>query len=254
MAFVHLHLHTEYSLLDGECRIDAIPEAVKKAGQTAVAMTDHSVVFGAIPFYKACKQAGIKPIIGCEVCVAPGRMEDKERMTDGNCSHLTLLVKNETGYRNLMVLISLSYTKGFFEVPRIDKHVLEKHGEGLIVLSGCLQGGIARSLLAGDRSGAREQILWYKRVFGDRFYLEMGRHGIKGERQVGDELIRFARELQVPLVATNDVHYLRQGDHSLQKLLYAIKNGTTVADGGGMEGSQYYLKTESEMRSQILSG
>ena len=239
MAFVHLHLHTEYSLLDGECRIDAIPEAVKKAGQTAVAMTDHSVVFGAIPFYKSCKQAGIKPIIGCEICVAPRRMEDKERMADGNHSHLTLLVQNEIGYRNLMALLSLSYTKGFFDVPRIDKPPLEKHKEGLFVLSGCMQGSIAQSLLVGDRSGAREQILWYKRVFGDRFYLEIGRHGVKGERQVGDELIRFAKELQIPLVATNDVHYLKQGDHSLQKLLYAIKNGTTLAEGGGMEGSQY---------------
>lgn len=249
MAFVHLHLHTEYSLLDGECRIEKIPEAVKKVGQTAVAITDHGVMYGAVPFYKACKKEGVKPIIGCEVYVAPRGMEDKDRMADGNSTHLVLLVKDQTGYRNLMAIVSRSFTKGFFDVPRTDKATLAKHSRGLIALSGCLEGGIAQSLLLGDRSGAREQILWYKKTFGKDFYLEIGRHGIQGERQVGEELIRFSRELQVPLAATNDVHYLKQGDHQLQKLLAAIKNGTTLEESGGMEGSQYYLKTESEMRS-----
>ena len=249
MAFVHLHLHTEYSLLDGECRIEKIPEAVKKAGQSAVAITDHGVMYGAVPFYKACKKEGVKPIIGCEVYVAPRGMEDKDRMADGNSSHLVLLVKDEIGYRNLMSIVSRSFTKGFFDVPRTDKATLAKHSGGLIALSGCLHGGIAQSILLGDRSGAREQILWYKKTFGKDFYLEIGRHGVQGERQVGEELIRFGRELQVPLVATNDVHYLKQGDHQLQKLLAAIKNGTTLEESGGMEGSQYYLKTESEMRS-----
>ena len=249
MAFVHLHLHTEYSLLDGECRIEKIPEAVKLAGQTAVAITDHGVMYGAVPFYKACKKEGVKPIIGCEVYVAPRSMEDKDRMADGNSSHLVLLVKNEVGYRNLMTIVSRSFTKGFFEVPRTDKVTLAKHSAGLIALSGCLRGGIAQSILLGDRSGAREQILWYKKTFGENFYLEIGRHGLQGERQVGDELIRFSKELQVPLVATNDVHYLKQGDHQIQKLLSAIKNSSILEESGGMEGSQFYLKTESEMRS-----
>ncbi len=249
MSFVHLHLHTEYSLLDGECRIDKLGEAVKAAGQTAAAITDHGVMYGAVAFYKACKQAGIKPIIGCEVYVAPRGMEDKERMLDGNPSHLVLLVKNQQGYQNLMTIVSRAFTHGFFDVPRTDKATLEKHHDGLIALSGCMHGGIAQSILNGDLSGAREQILWYKRTFGEDFYLEIGRHGISGERQIGDALIRFSGELGVPLAATNDVHYIKQQDHTLQKLLHAIRDGATLDDTVGMEGSQYYLKTEREMRS-----
>lgn len=249
MSFVHLHLHTEYSLLDGECRIDAIADAVKAAGQNAVAITDHGVMYGAVAFYKACKKAGIKPIIGCEVYVAPRSMSDKERMLDANPSHLVLLVKNQTGYQNLMTIVSRAFTHGFFDVPRTDRATLEKYHEGLIALSGCMHGGIAQSILQGDLSGAREQILWYRHVFGSDFYLELGRHGVSGERQIGDALIRFSGELRVPLVATNDVHYTRQQDHALQKLLHAIKDGTTLEESGGMEGSQYYLKTEREMRS-----
>ena len=249
MSFVHLHLHTEYSLLDGECRIDAIADAVKAAGQNAAAITDHGVMYGAVAFYKACKKAGVKPIIGCEVYVAPRGMQDKERMLDGNPSHLVLLVKNEQGYRNLMTIVSRAFTQGFFDVPRTDKETLAKYRDGLIALSGCMHGGIAQCLQNGDLSGAREQILWYKRTFGEDFYLELGRHGVSGERQVGDALIRFANELRVPLVATNDVHYTKQADHTLQKLLHAIRDGATLNDAVGMEGSQYYLKTEREMRS-----
>ncbi|MBQ3153982.1 MAG: PHP domain-containing protein, partial [Clostridia bacterium] len=210
MSFVHLHLHTEYSLLDGECRIDAIADAVKAAGQNAAAITDHGVMYGAVAFYKACKKAGVKPIIGCEVYVAPRGMADKERMLDGNPSHLVLLVKNEQGYRNLMTIVSRAFTQGFFDVPRTDKETLAKYRDGLIALSGCMHGGIAQCVQNGDLSGAREQILWYKRTFGEDFYLELGRHGVSGERQVGDALIRFANELRVPLVATNDVHYTKQ--------------------------------------------
>ncbi len=250
MSFVHLHLHTEYSLLDGECRIERLPEAVKAAGQTAVAITDHGVMYGAVSFYKACQAAGVKPIIGCEVNVAPRRMEDKERLLDSGVTQLVLLVRNETGYANLMSIVSQAFTKGFFEVPRTDRETLQKHAEGLIALSGGLSGSVAQCLLRGDRSAAREQILWLERTFGHgNFYLEIGRHGVSGERQVGEELLRFSRELAIPLVAANDVHYLKQEDAELQQLLAAIREGVTLAERPGMEGTQYYLKTEQEMQA-----
>lgn len=250
MSFVHLHLHTEYSLLDGECRIEQIPAAVRAAGQTAVAITDHGVMYGAVAFYQACKAAGIQPIIGCEVSVAPRAMADKDRLLDGNPTHLTLLVKNQTGYANLMEIVSRSFTEGFLDVPRTDRAMLRAHADGLIALSGCLSGDVAKRLLNRDRAGAKEQILWLEKTFGHgNFYLEIGRHGVEGERQVGEELIRFSKELGIPLAATNDVHYLRKEDASVQRLLAAIRTGTTLEEHAGMDGNQYDLKTEAEMRA-----
>jgi len=166
VGFVHLHLHTEYSLLDGECRINSLPDAVKKAGQSAVAITDHGALYGIIDFYKACKSAGIKPIIGCEVYVAPRTMNDKVYPIDTAYSHLILLVKDKTGYENLMNIVSKAFTQGFYQKPRTDKETLEKYSEGLIALSGCISGLIPKCIINGDVSLARENALFFKRIFG----------------------------------------------------------------------------------------
>ena len=250
MAFTHLHLHSEYSLLDGACRIEDIPKAVKAGGMNAVALTDHSVMYGAVAFFKACRDEGIRPIIGCEVCVSPKSAED-DLPTDKTPAHLVLLVKNETGYRNLSELVSRSFAKSMTAgVPVVDKPALSRLHEGLIALSGCMDGEIPRAIQAGDRSKARELILWYKNTFGDgNFYLEIERHGIAGERTVGDALISFSRELNVPLVAANDVHYLTGEDAPIQKVLNAIRDGVLAEDVQGLEGTQYDLKSASEMAS-----
>ncbi len=252
MGFVHLHLHTEYSLLDGECRISAIPDAVINASQSAVAITDHGVMYGAVEFFKACINKGVKPIIGCEVYVAPRSMEQKDRLLDSDYSHLVLLVKNDTGYRNLLAIVSKAFTVGFYQKPRTDIETLEKHSEGLIALSGCISGSIPKAVLAGDMSLARERIIVFSRIFGkDNFYLELQRHGIDGQDEVNRALIRFSQELNVPLVATNDVHYVTRSDAQVQKLLTAIATGNTVDDENGfsMQGSEHYIKSTDEMKA-----
>ena len=249
MSFVHLHLHTEYSLLDGECRISEIPSAVLAAGQNAVAITDHGVLYGAVEFFEACQHAGVHPIIGCEVNIAPRSMADKDRMLDGNWSAAVLLVENETGYRNLLEIVTRSFRDGYFDVPRTDRNTLAAFHDGLIALAGGMDSSIAKAILSGNRDAAREQAVWFRDTFGPSgFYLELQRHGIAGERTVTDVLARFAEELHIPLVATNDVHYLRQEDFEVQRLLNAIGTGTTLAEVEGMQGSQYYFKTEEEMR------
>ena len=249
MDFVHLHLHTEYSLLDGECRISALPEAVKKAGQKAVAITDHGVLYGIVDFYKACKTAGVKPIIGCEVYLAPRTMSDKAHPIDANYSHLTLLVKDKKGYENLMSIVSKAFAQGFYQKPRTDKEALEKYSEGLIALSGCLSGLIPKCILNGDISLARENALFFSRIFGrDSFYLELQRHGIPEQEKVNSVLITLSRELDLPMVATNDVHYVNRSDSTLQRLLMAIQMGKTLEDDGfGFKGEQFYLKSSEEM-------
>ncbi len=249
MSFAHLHLHTEYSLLDGECRISALPKAVAKLGQTAVAITDHGVLHGAVEFYKACKAEGVKPIIGCEVYVAPRSMEDKSFSVDTDYSHLTLLVENEVGYKNLMNIVSLAYTRGFYQKPRTDKDTLEKNSEGIIALSGCLSGLVPKCILKGDVSLARENIIYFSKIFGrDNFYLELQRHGIKEQKQVNDVLITLAGELDIPLVATNDVHYINKEDSELQRMLMAISLGKTLSEEDfGFYGSEFYLKSTDEM-------
>ncbi len=249
MGFVHLHLHTEYSLLDGECRIGAIPDAVISAGQNAVAITDHGVMYGAVEFYKACIEKGVKPIIGCEVYVAPRMMDQKDRLLDSDYSHLVLIAKNKIGYKNLMAIVSKAFTVGFYQKPRTDLDMLAKHSEGLIALSGCISGSIPKAILANDMSLARERIIVFDRIFGrNNFYLELQRHGIAGQEEVNRALISFSKELNIPLVATNDVHYTTRGDAEVQKLLMAIATGNTV-DGNGfaMEGSEHYIKSVSEM-------
>ena len=200
MGFVHLHLHTEYSLLDGECRINAIPDAVIAGNQNAVAITDHGVMYGAVEFYKASVQKGVKPIIGCEVYVAPRSMEQKDRLFDSDYSHLVLLAKNDIGYRNLLAIVSKAFTIGFYSKPRTDIETLTKYSEGLIALSGCISGSVPKAILSGDMSLARERIIIFDRIFGrNNFYLELQRHGIKGQEEVNRALIRFSQELNIPL-------------------------------------------------------
>ncbi|MBP5231288.1 MAG: DNA polymerase III subunit alpha [Clostridia bacterium] len=250
MSFAHLHLHTEYSLLDGECRIRDIPAAVLRAGQSAVAVTDHGVLYGAVAFFRACREAGVKPIIGCELYIAPRTMADRDRLIDGTCSSSVVLVENEEGYRNLIRIVSRSYREGFFNVPRTDRNTLAECSKGLILLTGGPDSAVARHIRNGDRLQAEEWILWAKSVFGpSRFYLELQRHGVNGERTVSDVLAQYGKTFGIPLVATNDVHYLRQEDYEVQHLLNAIGSGVPLAELSGMEGSQYYLKTEEEMRA-----
>ncbi len=249
MGFVHLHLHTEYSLLDGENRIGAIPDAVINGGMNACAITDHGVMFGAVEFYKSCTAKGVKPIIGCEVYVAPRSMEQKDRMLDADYSHLVLLAKNEVGYKNLITIVSKAFTVGFYSKPRTDIETLTKYSEGLIALSGCISGSIPKAILANDMSLARERIIIFDRIFGrNNFYLELQRHGIEGQEEVNRALIRFSKELEIPLVATNDAHYTTRGDAGIQRLLTAISTGNTVDElEFGMEGSEHYIKSASEM-------
>ena len=252
MSFVHLHVHTEYSLLDGACRIDKIAQRAKELGQTALAVTDHGVMYGAVAFYKACKDAGIKPIIGCEVYVAPRAMTDKAHGTDNDYSHLILLCRNEQGYRNLCRLVSAGFTEGFYMKPRIDWALLHKHAEGLICLSGCLAGEIPQRLIRGDYDGAKARAVELAGLFGeDGFYLEIQNHGIPDEARAAEGLIRLHRDTGIPLVVTNDAHYIEKKDAYYQDVLMCIQMGKTVDDPNRMrfESQELYLKSEDEMRA-----
>ncbi len=252
MSFVHLHVHTEYSLLDGACRIDKIAQRTKELGQTALAVTDHGVMYGAVAFYKACKEAGIKPIIGCEVYVAPRAMTDKTHGTDNDYSHLILLCRNEQGYRNLCRLVSAGFTEGFYMKPRIDWALLHKHAEGLICLSGCLAGEIPQRLIRGDYDGAKARAVELAELFGeDGFYLEIQNHGIPDEARAAEGLIRLHRDTGIPLVVTNDAHYIEKKDAYYQDVLMCIQMGKTVDDPNRMrfESQELYLKSEDEMRA-----
>ncbi len=251
MSFVHLHVHTEYSLLDGACRIDKAAKRARSLGQTALAVTDHGVMYGAVAFYKACLKEGVKPIIGCEVYVAPRSRFDKEHGTDNNYSHLILLCKNETGYRNLCYLVSAGFTDGFYVRPRIDWALLREHAEGLVCLSGCLAGAIPQLVLNGDRDGAQKLALELRDLFGyDSFYLEIQDHGIPEERRVAEGLVQISRETGIPLVLTNDAHYLEKQDAYYQDVLMCIQTGKTVDEENRMrfETEEFYLKSEGEMR------
>ncbi len=252
MSFVHLHVHTEFSLLDGACRIDEVAQRAKALGQTALAVTDHGVMYGAVAFYKACKAAGIKPIIGCEVYVAPRKRTQKEHGIDNNYSHLILLCRNETGYRNLCYLVSAGFTEGFYIRPRIDWELLHAHSEGLICLSGCLAGEIPQALIHSDYEAAKARALELKALFGeDNFYLEIQDHGIREEKQAAQGLIRLSRELNIPLAVTNDAHYTEQKDAYYQDVLMCIQMGKTVDEPNRMrfETQEFYLKDEQQMRA-----
>ncbi|MBP5166794.1 MAG: DNA polymerase III subunit alpha [Oscillospiraceae bacterium] len=252
MAFVHLHVHSEYSLLDGACRIERLVERVKELGQSAVAVTDHGVMYGAIAFYKAAKSAGIKPVIGCEVYVAPRRMSDREHGIDNENRHLVLLCKNMTGYKNLCYLVSKAFIDGFYVKPRIDMALLEKHSDGLIALSACLAGEIPRRIAAEDYSGAKNAALELSEIFGeDNFYLELQDHGLAEQHKVNAGIIRLHRDTGLPLVLTNDAHYLTKSDAYTQDILMCIQTQKTVNDTDRMSfgTDEFYIKSEDEMRS-----
>ena len=250
MAFVHLHVHSEYSLLDGACRIPDLIARVKDLGQTAVAVTDHGVMYGAVDFYKAAKAAGIKPIIGCEVYVAPRTRLDKVHELDDHPYHLILLCRNEVGYRNLSALVSRGFTEGFYSKPRVDWELLERYHEGLIALSACLAGQVPRLLLGGNYEGAKAHALQMRVLFGaDSYYLEIQDHSIPQQKTVLQGLLRLHQETGIPLVATNDAHYLTREDASIQDVLMCIQMGKTVEDPHRMrfETQEFYLKSEAEM-------
>ncbi len=252
MSFVHLHVHSEYSLLDGACRISEMAKRAAEMGQTALAVTDHGVMYGAVAFYKACMEAGIKPIIGCEVYVAPRGLTDREYGIDNNYSHLILLCKNETGYHNLCKLVSKAFVDGYYVKPRIDWPLLHRHAEGLICMSACLAGDIPQKLVRGDYAGARDRALELDGLFGrGNFYLELQDHGIPQERQAAQGLIRLHQETGIPLAVTNDAHYLRKEDARIQDVLMCIQTGRTVDDTDRMkfESEELYLKSEEEMRA-----
>ncbi len=251
MSFVHLHLHTEYSLLDGACRIDGLMERVKELGQTAVAITDHGVMYGCIDFYKAAKAAGVKPIIGCEVYVTRRRMADRVHGIDNDPYHLVLLCENRKGYENLCLLVSEAFIHGFYGKPRVDLELLEQHHEGLICLSACLAGAIPQYLMEEDYNSAREYALKLAKIFGEgNFYLELQDHGIEEQRSVNQGILRLARETGLPLVVTNDAHYLRKEDAVMQDVLLCIQTGKTVDDENRMkfQTEEFYLKSEEELR------
>ena len=247
--FTHLHLHTEYSLLDGACRIDKLFDRVKELGQTAVAITDHGVMYGCVQFYDAAVAAGIKPIIGCEVYVATRTRFDKVNRIDGN-NHLVLLCKNETGYKNLIKMVSAGFLEGFYSKPRVDKELLEQHHEGLICLSACLAGEVPQAILAGDYERAKQAALYYQNLFGEgNYYIELQDHGLEEDNVVLPQLIRLSRETGIPLVATNDAHYLTREDSKMQSILLCIQTGKTIADADRMEfqTDEFYVKSTDEM-------
>ena len=252
MSFAHLHVHSEYSLLDGACRIDSMMDRVKELGQTAIALTDHGVMYGCIDFYKAAKAAGVKPIIGCEVYVARRKMTDRVHGLDNDPYHLVLLCKDRTGYENLCYLVSEAFLHGFYGKPRVDLELLEAHHEGLIALSACLAGAIPQALMNEDYDKARATALELSRIFGqDNFYLEMQDHGIAAQRPVNQGIQRLARETGLPMVITNDAHYLRKEDADIQDVLLCIQTGKSVDDLNRMrfETQEFYLKSEEELRS-----
>ncbi len=251
MSFVHLHLHTEYSLLDGFARINRLFDKTAELGMDAVAITDHGVMFGAVEFYKKAKEHGIKPIIGCEVYIAARTMADKVPTYDKRRSHLILLAENKTGYQNLIKLVSKGFTEGFYYKPRIDKALLRQHSEGLIALSACLAGDIQTALNNNDYILAKQLVEDYLTIFDrDHFYLELQDHGIIEQKKVNKMLLKLAAECNVQLVATNDVHYIEKSDAKIHDVLLAIQTGKTLSDKERMrfQSEEFYLKSPQQMK------
>ncbi len=252
MGFAHLHVHSEYSLLDGACRIGPLIERAKELGQTALAITDHGVMYGAVAFYKAAAAAGIRPIIGCEVYVAPRGMTDRVHGVDDAYTHLILLCRDETGYHNLCYLVSAAFERGFYGKPRIDWPLLHKHADGLICLSGCVAGDIPRAILRGDYDAAKARAVELQELFGaGNFYLELQNHHMTDEARVRAALLRIHRETGIPLAATNDVHYIKKQDAYDQDVLLCIQTGQTLdsPDRLRFPNDEFYLKSEAEMRA-----
>ena len=255
LNFVHLHIHSEFSLLDGANRIKDLPVRAKELGMDAMAITDHGVMYGVIDFYKACKNEGIKPIIGCEVYVAPRSRLNKEPGIDNKYNHLILLAKNNEGYKNLSKLVSIGFVEGYYYKPRIDLEVLEKYHEGLVCLSGCLAGSLSQAILNGDIKKAEETAMWYKNLFGDDYYIEIQNNGIKEQVLVNQKLIEIARKLGIQLAATNDAHYLKKGDSYNHEVLLCIQTGKRLSDEDRMrfDTEELYVKSPEEMSEYFSS-
>ena len=254
MNFTHLHVHTEYSLLDGSSKIKELPARARELGMDSLAITDHGVMYGVIDFYRACNAVGIKPIIGCEVYVAPGSRFDKEPIGQGDDRyyHLVLLAENNTGYSNLMKIVSRGFTEGFYYKPRVDYEVLMECHEGIIALSACLAGEVARDITRNNYEEAKKAALLYQDIFGKgNFFLELQDHGIPAQRLVNQELMRMSRETGIELVCTNDIHYTFADDAEAHDLLLCLQTGKKVTDEDRMryEGGQYYCKSPEEMAS-----
>ena len=252
MAFTHLHVHTEYSLLDGSSKIKELLPRAKELGMDSLAITDHGVMYGVIDFYKKAKEVGIKPILGCEVYVAPGSRFDREQSRgEDRYYHLVLLAENNQGYQNLMKIVTRGFTEGYYYRPRVDYEVLEKYHEGLIALSACLAGEIPNKILKDDLEGAKAAALRMRELFGENnFFLELQDHGIRQQTMVNTVILNMSKELGVPLVVTNDVHYINEEDAVPHDLLLCIQTGKLVTDTDRMryEGGQFFLKSEEEMR------
>ena len=247
--FVHLHVHSEFSLLDGANRIKDLPARAKELGMDSIALTDHGVMFGVVDFYKECKKQGVKPIIGCEVYVAPRTRFDKEPNIDNHYYHLILLAKNETGYKNLTHLVSMGFTEGFYYKPRIDYEILEKYHEGLVCLSACLAGNVNREILNNNIEKAEEVALWHKNLFGEDYYLEIQPNGLPEQVLANQKLIEMSKKLDIPLVATNDSHYLKKEDAYNHEVLLCIQTGKKMTDEDRMRmgTDEFYVKSPEEM-------
>jgi DNA polymerase III subunit alpha len=247
--FVHLHVHTEYSLLDGSGKISKLISRAKEMGMKSIAITDHGVMYGCVDFYQEAVEAGIKPIIGCEIYVVPKSMHIKQNDKDNEIYHLVLLVKNETGYNNLMKIVSTASIEGFYYKPRVDHNFLREHSEGLIALSACLGGEVQAYLNLGLKEKAKKTALIYRDIFKEGFYLELQNHGIQEQLKVNEELIKLSKEINIPLVATNDVHYIKKEDYTSHDVLLCIQTATTVDEENRMKypSDEFYLKSQEEM-------
>ena len=247
--FVHLHVHSEYSLLDGMCRVSELPKRAKELGMKSIAITDHGVMYGVVSFYEACIKEGIKPIIGCEVYVAPRSRFEKEGGKDDKYFHLTLLVKNKKGYENLIKLDSLAYTEGYYYKPRVDHEIIERYHEGLVCLSGCLAGEVNQSLLSGNIDEAERIAKWYKDIFGEDYYLEVQNNGVPEQVLANQRLVELSKKLDIPLVATNDAHYLRKEDSYIHEILLCIQTGKKIDDEDRFkfQTNEFYIKSSEEM-------
>lgn len=251
MAFAHLHTHTAYSLLDGEGTIKKILDRAKELGQTSMAITDHGCMFGVIDFYEYAKSIGIKPVLGCEVYVASRTRNDKVHELDSSSSHLILLAKNEVGYKNLINIVSIGYVEGFYYKPRIDMEVLRQNSEGIIALSACMLGVLSKKIINNDYESAKQSALEFIDIFGkENYFIEIQDHGIFEQKMLNRELVRLARELDLGVVATNDIHYVRREDAEYQDILMCIQMGKTVMDSDRMKMSteEMYVKSEDEMK------
>jgi DNA polymerase-3 subunit alpha len=252
MSFVHLHVHSEYSLLDGFSNIKELVKRAKEMGMPAVALTDHGTMYGVIDFFNAATASGIKPIIGVEAYLAARSMRERDPQEDKKSSHLLLLAENETGYKNLLKIASTAQLEGFYYYPRVDHQFLEKHSEGIICTSGCMSAEVPRMIQHGNLEQARNTLDWYYNTFGaDRFFLELQSHNIKELEQINRNLIDLGRRYDARFVATNDVHYIKPEDARLQDILLAIQTGTVLSDPKRlrMTDDSYYLRSPEEMTS-----